>query len=166
MIEESTTDTPTAAPVQSPLDLILTLKEPVRKSAAEIRVLLTADSKGGASRALDKVGTVHFARFFFLDYEREQDSEPYPTKLAVVTAYDGDFQAYVQDFVNNIGDLFDLLLNFVEHPAGVVPVQKNAQAFGQWLLVHNPEPLLFYSAYPTLPVVQILRNSQGLMQYQ
>jgi len=51
--------------------------------------------------ALNKLSTVHFARFVFLQNR---------TQLAIITEYDGDFADYISDFAIHIGDVFDAAL--------------------------------------------------------
>ena len=55
---------------------------------------------GGNLKGADKVGTVHDMRFVFLDDD---------TKLLFATAYDGDWDAYIDDFATRIPDYLDIL---------------------------------------------------------
>lgn len=55
---------------------------------------------GGNLNGADKVGTVHDMRFVFLDDD---------TKLLFATAYDGDWDAYIDDFATRIPDYLDVL---------------------------------------------------------
>ena len=48
----------------------------------------------------DKVGTLHDMRFVFLDND---------TKLLFATAYDGDWDPYIDDFATKIPDYLDIL---------------------------------------------------------
>jgi hypothetical protein len=48
----------------------------------------------------DQVGTVHDMRFVFLDND---------TKLLFATTYDGDWDAYINDFATKIPDYLDIL---------------------------------------------------------
>jgi hypothetical protein len=57
---------------------------------------LLGDNLNGA----DKVGTVHDMRFVFLDND---------TKLLFATAYDGDWDSYIDDFATRIPDYLDVL---------------------------------------------------------
>ncbi|HYW07643.1 MAG TPA: hypothetical protein VE913_11845, partial [Longimicrobium sp.] len=79
--------------------------------------------------------------------------------LAVVTEYDGSFQAYIGDFVARIGQVFDALLQFVVGGKELTPVANNAAAFLAFVTAndassHQPNTGL-YSAYP-LTVQKIL----------
>ena len=54
---------------------------------------------GGNLNGADKVGTVHDMRFVFLDND---------TKLLFATAYDGEWDAYIDDFATKIPDYLDI----------------------------------------------------------
>ena len=49
--------------------------------------------------------------------------------LAVITEYDGDFDAYIQDFVAKVGPIFDVLLSFTVGGKEVTPVAQHISAF-------------------------------------
>src|SRR4029079_615453 len=55
---------------------------------------------GGNLAGADDVGTVHDMRFVFLDND---------TKMLFATAYDGDWDAYIDDFVTKIPDYLDII---------------------------------------------------------
>jgi hypothetical protein len=75
----------------------LTLIIPLAPGGAErLRTFLRL--LGGNLNGADKVGTVHDMRFVFLD-----------TKLLFATAYDGDWDAYIDDFATRIPDYLDVL---------------------------------------------------------
>ncbi len=96
--------------------------------------------------ALDKLRNVHFARFVFLNNN---------TQLAVITTYDGAFEAYINEFIDAIGDIFNALLQRMDG-APPLPVQKNRDAFLEYVRTNDfrgIEP--FYSAYPTATVLDI-----------
>jgi hypothetical protein len=104
---------------------------------------------------LNAIGTVHFGRFVFLD-PAEDDAGRYFRTLAVFTAYDHDFEAYVQDFVAHTSPLFDAILPLVESPEDLVPVSRNASGFGAFLLANGARALgRLYSAYPGGTALQI-----------
>ena len=142
-----------AAPVQRPLTLILTIKsgEDFRALAALLQQS-QSDPKGQLRQALDGIGTVHFARFVFLENN---------TKLAVITTYDGDLRTYLDAFVNEIGQLFDLILGHIS-PAPPLPVDQHRQEFFAFIERHDVKAVEpFYSAYPTLTVKQIRALAEG-----
>jgi hypothetical protein len=114
--------------------------------------------------ALTSIGTVHYARFLLLDRAAPNLQPSGPSDqlvLAVITEFDGSFQAYIGDFVSQIGDVFNALLQFVVGGAAVTPVQSNMAAFSAFVTAndaseHQPNEGL-YQAY-TATVQQILAS--------
>jgi hypothetical protein len=115
--------------------------------------------------ALKSIGTVHYARTLLLDASAP-NLQPGATPsnsyvLAVITEYDGSFDAYIQDFVAQVGTIFDALLQFVVGGAAVTPVADNVAAFEAFIALndasqHPPNTGLF-EAY-TATVQQILAS--------
>ena len=136
--------------VQSPLNLRLTIAK--GKNLEIVGYLADPQHSKAINDGLTAVGTVHFARFlpengFLLGKSQT---------LWVLTEYDGTFDQYIEDFVNQMGDIFDDLLSFVADPPPL-PVKNNIQAFEAWVNAHNEKSNL-YSAYPTLTVQAILNS--------
>jgi hypothetical protein len=130
---------------QQPLHVVLPLKQPYAESAAALQAL----TKGGAfivQDALDKAKHVHFAWFALVENG---------THLAMMTTYDGDFDAYVEHFATDV-ELFDEQLKYLEG-APEPPVRENAKAFVEWIRKHNRAPMggYFYSAYPLATAARI-----------
>ena len=96
------------------------------------------------NEALNRVGTVHFARFLVI---------PNTQLLFVITEYDGDFNAYIQAFTKLLGPVFDKLLSYMD-PAPPLPVEKNVAAFEAFVKQYNL-PSNLYAAYPNCTVQQI-----------
>lgn len=138
-----------APAVQGPLTLVMTIKSPADYQALNglLQKIQSAPPALNPIRtALDKLKIVHFARFVFIGNN---------TQLAVITTYDGSFDDYINDFIEEIGDIFNALL---AHMSGAppLPVQKNRDAFLQYVKANDLrciEP--FYSAYPTATVLDI-----------
>ncbi len=149
---------PTVAPsppVQNPLTLVMKIRSP--EDYQELNeTLLQLHSQPAEDNpitvALNKIATVHFARFVFLENN---------TKLAVITTYDHDFETYISDFVDEIGHVFDMLLSHMEG-APPLPVRDHRQEFLQYVREHDmPSIQPFYSAYPTLTVLDILDAAEN-----
>ena len=135
--------------VQSPLTLIMTIRSPEDFQALNARILeiqATPPEKNLIWIALDKLRIVHFARFVFLENN---------TKLAIITTYDGSFEDYLNEFIDEIGDIFNALLQHMDG-APPLPIQQNRSAFGDYVKANDLggiEP--FYSAYPQATVLDI-----------
>jgi hypothetical protein len=135
--------------VQSPLTLVMAIKSP--QDAAALAALLhkiqsAPPDKNPIWTALNKLKTVHFARFVFLENN---------AKLAVITTYDGSFDDYINEFIDEIGDVFNALLaHMADAPA--LPVQQHRQAFLDYVRKNDLRAIEpFYSAYPQASVLDI-----------
>jgi hypothetical protein len=83
------------------------------------------------------------------------------TRLAVITTYDGDFDAYINDFVDHIGEVFNTLLQHMDG-APPLPVQQHRQELLDYVRRHDLQCLPpFYSAYPQRTVLDILADPTG-----
>ncbi|SDD48267.1 hypothetical protein SAMN05660690_4325 [Geodermatophilus telluris] len=146
----TTSTSTTDQPVQHPLTLVLTARSADDRRALQVKIeALQALPRehNPVVRALDAIGTVHFARFVLLDEQR----------LAVITTYDGDFEAYLHDFVDHVGDVFTDLL---QHVAGgpPLPVAEHRQEFLDFVRRHDLACVPpFYSAYPERTVLDIVQ---------
>lgn len=144
------TEQPPEQPIQNPLTLVMQAKSPeafaeLRQTVEHIQSL--PQDQNPIVAALNKIGTVHFARFAFLEDAQQ---------LLVITAYDGDFAIYINEFVNEIGDVFNKLLSFVAD-APPLPVQTYRQEFHDYVRCHDLRSVgTFYSAYPDHTVLDIL----------
>jgi hypothetical protein len=65
---------------------------------------------GGNLAGADAVGTVHDMRFVFLDND---------TRMLFATAYDGDWDAYIDDFASKIPDFLDIIDSAWEGRPGI-----------------------------------------------
>ncbi len=120
-----------------------------------------------AQKALTDIGTVHFARFLLLDTSKpnlipdanELNTPSNTLVIGVITEYDGSFNAYIGDFVAQLGSVFDANLQFVVGGAALTPVADNVAGFAAFVAVndasqHAPNNTL-YAAY-TQTVQQVL----------
>ena len=135
-------------PVSNPLTLVVTAKsgEDYEQLKEKIRAMQELPpSANPIFQALERLGIVHDARFVFLANNQ----------LAVITTYDDDFDRYIDLFVDEIGDVFNVILAHVKDaPAG--RVQDNREAFRQFVRAHDVAPTgVMYSAYPRLRVQDI-----------
>lgn len=141
--------TPVTKAVQSPLTLVMKIKP--GPAYEELKALLQKMQGAPPERnpiwqALNKLRNVHFARFVFLNNN---------TELAVITTYDGTFEAYINEFIDAIGDVFNALLQRMEG-APPLPVQQNRDAFLAYVRANDLRAIEpFYSAYPAATVLDI-----------
>jgi hypothetical protein len=138
---------------QNQLNFIVPIAKPVKENYNELKALI--QQLGNYHTYFDAIGTVHFARFLFLEKDTICTDEVH-TKFALLTSYDGDFDKYVQDFVDKVAPLFNELFKHLEGGKEVIPVEQKTSDFAKYLMSHNQESAHWYSAYPQLSVVQIL----------
>jgi hypothetical protein len=91
----------------------------------------------------DKVGTVHDMRFVFLDND---------AKLLFATAFDGDWDPYIDDFATKIPDYMDVLFSAFEGWPGI-----RSPAVKDWIAKHQIPAEGWYVANPDLTVAETRR---------
>lgn len=74
---------------------------------------------------LSNVGTVHFARFDLVG-----------GNLCMYSVFDGDFRAYIRDFISVFGSVFDSLLGLVANPPPS-PSALHPEEFIDWIHRHD-----------------------------
>ncbi len=104
--------------------------------AARLRALLQL--RDGSFSDTDKVGTVHDMRFVYLEND---------TKLLFATAYDGDFDPYIDDFATIITDQMDVLFSACEGWPGI-----RSPKVKDWIANHQIQAEGWYVASPNLTV--------------
>jgi hypothetical protein len=109
--------------------------------AARLRALLQL--RNGSFDDTDKVGTVHDMRFVFLDND---------TKLLFATAYDGEWDPYIDDFATKITDQMDVIFSACEGWPGI-----RSPKVKDWIVKYQITAEGWYIAYPDLTVRDILR---------
>ena len=120
----------------------LTIIAPVAPGGAErLRALL--ELRDGDFGTTDRVGTVHNMRFVFLVND---------TKLLLATAYDGDWDPYIEDFAAKIADDLDALFSAWEGWPGI-----RSPEIKDWIASHQIAAEGWYVAHPDLTVRDIRR---------
>ena len=136
--------------VQSPLTLIMNIKSPAdyeQLHALLLKIQSAPPEMNPIWGALNKLRSVHFARFVFLAKN---------TQLAVITTYDGSFEHYINDFIDEIGDVFNaLLMHMADAPP--LPVQQNRDAFLAYR--EGQRPALHRALLQRVPDVDGARHS-------
>jgi hypothetical protein len=122
----------------------LTTLLPLKPGAAKrIRAFLDTLHDNVGNQGVDKVGTVHDMRFVFLDND---------TKLLFCTAYDCDWDTYIDDFGTKIPDILDLQFGEVEDWPGI-----RSPGIKDWIIRHEIPAHFWYVANPNLTVVETKR---------
>jgi hypothetical protein len=95
----------------------------------------------GNFKAADAVGTVHDMRFVFIDNDKT---------LLFATAYDGDFDPYIDDFAAKIPNAMDLWLCNCEGYPGM----GNPKAAADWIAQHQIAAEAWYVNSPNLTAAE------------
>src|SRR6476660_8756258 len=115
---------------------------PLAKGGAKrLRGLLQALE--GNFRGGDAVGTLHDMRFVFLGND---------TKLLFATAYDGEWDAYIDDFVTKIPNSMDLIFCNLEGWPGI-----HSQTVKDYIVNHQIAADAWYVSNPNLTVAEARR---------
>lgn len=97
----------------------------------------------GNFEGAQKVGTLHDMRFVFFDNDE---------RILFATAYDGDWDSYINDFATKIPDLMDLLFASVEGWPGIAsPKVKD------FIADHQITAAGWFVANPQVTVVDVRR---------
>jgi hypothetical protein len=104
--------------------------------AARLRALLRL--LNGNVSAGAKVGTLHNARFVFLDND---------TKFLFASAYDGQWDPYIDDFAVKIPDEMDIIFSAFEGWPGI-----HSPEVKDWIVKHQIPAEGWYVAHPDLTV--------------
>lgn len=125
----------------------LTTLFPINPSAAKrMRAFLELLHPSLGNYGVDRVGTVHDMRFVFLDND---------TKLLFCTAYDGDWDPYIDDFATKIPDILDLQFGEVEGWPGV-----RSPKVKDFIAKYQVPAYFWYVANPNLTVVETKRREK------
>ena len=104
---------------------------------------------------LARVGTIHFARWVFMDNRR---------RLLFASNYDGSLDSYMDDFINKVAYGLNLVFsNGIGYPRTRFMLAGGAKeelTFKYYLRRHQVPTQVWYKAYPGLTTADLARNTQ------
>ena len=104
---------------------------------------------------LARVGTIHFARWVFMDNRR---------RLLFASNYDGSLDSYMDDFINKVAYGLNLVFgNGIGYPRTkflLLGGAKEEMTFKYYLRRHQVPTQVWYKAYPGLTTADLARNTQ------
>ena len=121
--------------------------------AKRLRALLRLIG-GNLSGGAEKVGTLHDMRFVFLEND---------TKMLFATAYDGDWDAYIDDFATKIPDYLDIIDSAWEGWPGIRSPQAK-----DWIVEYQIAAEGWFVAHPDLTVAEterLKRNGKAVDEF-
>jgi hypothetical protein len=101
---------------------------------------------GENEKLVDRLGTVHDLRFVIFDND---------TRLLFASTFDGDWDAYINDFAAYIPDQIDLIFGEAEGFPGI-----RSPNVKDWTVKNQVSATYFYSAYPDASVLDIWKASK------
>jgi hypothetical protein len=119
----------------------MTLIMPLKPGGAERLRKKLASSSDIASRnqgLMDRVGTVHDMRYLIFDND---------TRLLFASTFDGDWDAYINDFAAYIPNEIDMIWGEVEDFPGI-----RSPNVKDYIVKYQVPATYFYSAYPNASV--------------
>lgn len=141
---------PAAAPVQKPLSLVLEIATAATPDQ-ESKMLGLGGAIAQSSGGIPGNGILHFAWVIPIG----------PGKFLLSTVYDGDFEKYLDVFIDSGHAAFDEVLPHVKGGKEIVPVQEHRQGFYKFVrdndITKAGTLTSLFSAYPTLTVVDIIQ---------
>ena len=123
----------------------LTVFAPLKPGGAD-RLRTIIDLIDGDFGGALLVGTLHDMRFLFLDDDKT---------LMFATAFDGDWDTYIEDFATKIPELLDLIFESVEGYPGI-----KDPGVKEFILKHQKKADGWFVAYPDQTVNDIFRNKK------
>ncbi len=105
---------------------------------------------------LARVGTIHFARWVFLDNRR---------RLLFASNYDGSLDSYMDDFINKVAYRPEPGIQqrhrLSDEPNSCwVAVRRMSRRSSTYLRRHEVPTQVWYKAYPGLTAADLARNTQ------
>lgn len=110
--------------LQFHMNLVMPLADQTAVGRAQA-VQAVAENIDELFTGLSNVGTVHFARFDLVG-----------GNLCMYSVFDGDFRAYIRDFISVFGSVFDGLLGLVADPPPS-PSALHPEEFIDWIHRHD-----------------------------
>jgi hypothetical protein len=142
----------------------LTLLTPVRKDKLDQLILILERFKVGLNHGLnerfDKLGTLHYARWFILKEEsfRDKTAFPIPVRLVFSSNFDGDEEDHVNGLATVFPEYFDELYECCEgYPE---PAARTTENRKNYLLQWRVKTAAFYIGAPGRSLKQIQQEDK------
>jgi hypothetical protein len=118
-----------------------------RQHLQQVLAAIAERIAAGGPSPLDKIGTVHFARWVVLPDDADGGN------LLFTSNYDGSWDAYITDFAAQAAESFDAIYsNCVGWPEGGA---TDIDAFKDYVRRHEHSSDVYYRAYPMARVREV-----------
>lgn len=129
----------------------LTIIAPLKEGGADRLREKLKKSASRQAKTMARIATVHDMRFVIFDND---------TRLLFATAYDGDWDSYIDDFGTEIPDLLNNMFNEVVDFPGI----ESAEA-KDYIAKYQVTASGWYSAYPDATVRDIWRGQRMMKSW-
>ena len=149
---------------QNPLTLLTPVKEDSFKKLNEILEKFKVGLNHGLNERFDRLGTLHYARWFILEESsfRDKTAFPLPVRLVFSSNFDGDEDAHAEALVTVFPEYFDELYECCkEYP---VPSERTTESRKNYLLKWKIKTDAFYVGAPGRSLRQI-QQEDGLKKF-
>ena len=149
---------------QNPLTLLTPVREDSFKKLNEILEKFKVGLNHGLNEKFDRLGTLHYARWFVLEESsfRDKTAFPVPVRLVFSSNFDGNEDAHAEALVTVFPEYFDELYECCkEYP---VPPERTTESRKNYLLKWKIKTDAFYIGAPGRSLRQI-QQEDGLKKF-
>ena len=145
---------------QNPLTLLTPVREDCFEKLNEILEKFKVGLNEGLNERFDRLGTLHYARWFILRESsfRDKPALPVPERLVFSSNFDGDEEEHAKGLVTVFPEYFDELYECCEdYPE---PGDRNTESRKNYLMRWRVETTAFYSGAPGRSLQQIKQENE------
>jgi len=145
---------------QNPLTLLTPVREDCFVKLNEILEKFKVGLNAGLNERFNKLGTLHYARWFILreDSFRDKTAIPLPERLVFSSNFDGGIEEHVIGLVTVFPEYFDQLYECCEgYPE---PGERNIESRKNYLMKWMVDTTAFYVGAPGRSLQQIQQEDQ------
>ena len=145
---------------QNPLTLLTPVREDCFEKLNEILEKFKVGLNEGLNERFDRLGTLHYARWFILRESsfRDKPALPVPERLVFSSNFDGDEEEHAKGLVTVFPEYFDELYECCEdYPE---PGDRNTESRKNYLMRWRVETTAFYPGAPGRSLQQIKQENE------
>lgn len=145
---------------QNPLTLLTPVREDSIKKLNEILEKFNVGLNHGLNERFDRLGTLHYARWFILQESsfRDKTAFPVPVRLVFSSNFDGDIDTHAEALVTVFPEYFDELYECCkDYP---LPSERTIETRKKYLLKWKVKTDAFYVGAPGRSLRQIQQEDQ------
>jgi hypothetical protein len=144
--------------IQNPITLITPVKESMHDQLFAFLEQLKQELNNHMKVSFEKIGTIHFLRWFVIDYEKSNSNLTSTPKLVFSSNFDGAIDQQIIDLCTKASDVIDKIYSCCEgYPTAIeITLEKRIAYLKKWLV----PPSAFYRGSPNRSLQQILNENK------